>query len=830
MIQNISENFNEGNVDPNSSTNSRVKEKSKYQIEFADLFSIQKIAIYIITFMISMVSLGQNNETIIAPFGIAFVTAAISNGIPAIFVFLAGLIGSMIKFGWQQVTIYLLTFSILLVMYLIRKPNIKENDEYKINLGVYVFVSVLIATIIKMAFSGFYLYDAMIVLIYSISTYIFYKIFTNSLTVISDYGNKQVFSIEEVIGASLLIAIAVSAIGKFNIWGFSIRNIICIFLVLVLGWRNGALVGSASGITVGIVLGIISDGNPSIIAAYAISGMIAGLLNRFGKIGVIVGFILGNVIIAYSANGGAKNIIMFQEILIAAIGLLALPKKTKINIEDILPKTKLLPEAVGKIEASPETMLKLDSISETISQMSKNYEKDTSYDNGIKIFEHEVEKHIPEIEENVLYDYLAQNSDKILKDVFDYITREGVLTQNGIISILAKHNIYILNSDEDKTDVKMIDDVRAVVKMFNLAFEDCKKEVIWQKKITEKNKNMSQELNNVKDAIDDISKGITKESNKINKNKFGNMEEKIKQTLLKDEINLNDVKIRQEESGRLIVDVYTGVCDDELGEKCPIKKIHRVIESILNTGFIIQNQDCGIRKNSKQCRFTFLENDKFVLQTGVAKAKKYTSIESGDCSSQIKLGDGKYLLAISDGMGSGPYARKNSKIAINMLERLLNSGFDKNTSINLINSAILNANSEEMYATLDVEILDLYAGKAEFLKNAACPTYIKRNRNVTMINSNSLPAGIVNNAKVDCFDIDLQDGDIIVICSDGIVESNAEYDNKELWVKNLLEEIQTDIPERIADIILKESIDNNMGKPRDDMSVIVSKVMKKSIR
>ena len=89
-------------------------------------------------------------------------------------------------------------------------------------------------------------------------------------------------------------------------------------------------------------------------------------------------------------------------------------------------------------------MLKLDSISETISQMSKNYEKDMFYDNSFKIFEHEVEKHIPEIEKNVLYDYLAQSSDEILKDIFDYITREGVLTQNGIVSILAKHNIYIL--------------------------------------------------------------------------------------------------------------------------------------------------------------------------------------------------------------------------------------------------------------------------------------------------------------------------------------------------------------------------------------------------
>ena len=117
----------------------------------------------------------------------------------------------MIKFGWAQVAIYLLTFAVFLVMYLIKKPSIKENDGDKINLGGYVFISVLIASIVKMAFSGFYIYDAMIVLIYSISTYIFYKIFTNSITVISDYGNKQVFSIEEVIGASLLVAIAVSA-------------------------------------------------------------------------------------------------------------------------------------------------------------------------------------------------------------------------------------------------------------------------------------------------------------------------------------------------------------------------------------------------------------------------------------------------------------------------------------------------------------------------------------------------------------------------------------------------------------------------------------------
>ena len=73
----------------------------------------------------------------------------------------------------------------------------------------------------------------------------------------------------------------------------------------------------------------------------------------------------------------------------------------------------------------------------------------------------------------------------------------------------------------------------------------------------------------------------------------------------------------------------------------------------------------------------------------------------------------------------------------------------------------------------------------------------------------------------------LEDGDIIVMCSDGILESSTEYENRDLWLKYLLEDIQTDIPERIANIILRESTDNYIGRPKDDMSVIVIKVIKK---
>ena len=71
-------------------------------------------------------------------------------------------------------------------------------------------------------------------------------------------------------------------------------------------------------------------------------GMFAGMLNKLGKIGVIVGFCLGNAILTYVANGNTIAVITIREILIASLGLLLLPKNVNIDIADIVGKDNLL--------------------------------------------------------------------------------------------------------------------------------------------------------------------------------------------------------------------------------------------------------------------------------------------------------------------------------------------------------------------------------------------------------------------------------------------------------------------------------------------------------
>ena len=296
-------------------------------------------------------------------------------------------------------------------------------------------------------------------------------------------------------------------------------------------------------------------------------------------------------------------------------------------------------------------------------------------------------------------------------------------------------------------------------------------------------------------------------------------------------IQVKELNINKEKNGKIEIGIYINPCEDYNStnleiEECKSDKIKQIITKFYKQEFEVQLVDCSIQKATDICYFKYISKNKYKLQIGLAKAKKDGSPVSGDTTLKMKLQDGKQLIAISDGMGSGPNARKSSKIAVQMLKRLLISGFNKETSLDMINSSMCLNSEDDSYATLDIAIFDLYEGNVEFIKNGASPTYIKNRRHVDVIKNITLPAGILNNIELKISDRDIEENEILVMCSDGIAESNAEYENKELWLKYLLEQMETENVQKMADIILAEAIDNNYGIPKDDMTVIVCKIEK----
>lgn len=324
MFQNVARDF-----ENNQGSYEDVKLKNEKDVKevISKILNKQNIVLYIICFMVSMVKFNLDTSNSVPVFGLAILAAALSNCIPIGIIFIVCGVGTVINFGTDGLLTFIFSCLVLFITTAIRKPIIRQNQNEKRRIGIHLFISTFIVNIIPMAFNTFYLYEFLIGLLVSISVVLFYKIFANSITVVRDFWDKLVFSTEEIIGASLLVSIAVTAFEPIRIFGFSVKNILSILIVLVLGWKHGCLVGGTAGITIGVVLGIVGGAEPIMVASYAISGMIAGLFNKFGKIGVIVGFILGNTVLTYVANGNVVPIILFQEILIASLRITCNSKK-----------------------------------------------------------------------------------------------------------------------------------------------------------------------------------------------------------------------------------------------------------------------------------------------------------------------------------------------------------------------------------------------------------------------------------------------------------------------------------------------------------------------
>lgn len=216
-------------------------------------FSLQNCIIYVISFMVAMAG-GDSTLLTIAPFGFAMIAAAVGAEVPVMMVCVSSLLGATIKFGGSSLLTYLFTILVFLACILIKRPA-EAMEDYELNekkkVGAHIAISVFIVQAVQMLFKTFYVYDLLYSIMLAISTFIMYKVFVNSLIVFKEFTVKKVFSIEEVIGASILAIIAISALGNLSILGFSIRNVLSILVVLVLGWKNGMLVGATGGLTVG---------------------------------------------------------------------------------------------------------------------------------------------------------------------------------------------------------------------------------------------------------------------------------------------------------------------------------------------------------------------------------------------------------------------------------------------------------------------------------------------------------------------------------------------------------------------------------------------------
>lgn len=183
-------------------------------------------------------------------------------------------------------------------------------------------------------------------------------------------------------------------------------------------------------------------------------------------------------------------------------------------------------------------------------------------------------------------------------------------------------------------------------------------------------------------------------------------------------------------------------------------------------------------------------------------------------------------MCLSDGMGSGVDACKESETVVELLEQFLNSGFSQETAAKMVNSALLLKRQDGMFSTVDLCSLDLYTGVCNFLKAGAATTFIKRDHWVEAITSTSLAAGLVQQVDFETAARKLYHGDYVIMVTDGVLDALPQ-EKEEETMKEIIMDVHEEAPREMSRGILERVLAYSDYKAQDDMTVLVAGMWKK---
>ncbi|MCD8011298.1 MAG: SpoIIE family protein phosphatase [Lachnospiraceae bacterium] len=215
----------------------------------------------------------------------------------------------------------------------------------------------------------------------------------------------------------------------------------------------------------------------------------------------------------------------------------------------------------------------------------------------------------------------------------------------------------------------------------------------------------------------------------------------------------------------------------------------------------------------------------YEFEAGVARCPAMGSEISGDNFSALCLPDGKVILCLSDGMGSGRQAWAESDQVVELCEHLMEAGISLSTSARMINTALVLRQGEQRPATLDLHRIDLYSGEMESLKRGTPPTFLWQKDGIRCLESGQSPIGWAETVTEEAVSTKFAGDMAVVLLTDGVLEAFPGEDKEDLLTA-VLSSMSPSKPQDAADALL--ALARGSEPPRDDLTVVVAAFQRRS--
>lgn len=347
--------------------------------------------------------------------------------------------------------------------------------------------------------------------------------------------------------------------------------------------------------------------------------------------------------------------------------------------------------------------------------------------------------------------------------------------------------------------------------------ERAKINYLWYNKMLETREAMAVQFNEMAKLMENYTKPIYEEKKAL----FG-MDDYIKHKLREQKIVARKIFINENSKGMLEIRLYA---KKRRKSNIPADVLKIVISEAVGKKVRL-SEECLLDVTEEYNEYVLFEEVNFMTISGTARQTKGSEDYSGDNFAVMSLDSGQTFMSICDGMGSGKRAKKYSEIIIDLLEKMIDSGFEESTILKLANSIMLTGNQWQEPATVDMALIDQYSGICQFLKLGAACTYIKRGNWVECIKSTSLPMGVLEEVDMETITKKLYDGDFVIMVSDGIVDA-LDCPDKEEAMGRIIMDIHTANPKQMAINVLSQALAKCKGVPEDDMTVICTGIWEK---
>jgi stage II sporulation protein E len=633
-------------------------------------------------------------------------------------------------------------------------------------------------------------------------------IFMQAIPVFTLTRKNYQLKTEEIICLMILLASVMTGMVGWTYYDASAENVLSRFLILLFAFVGGAAMGASVGVITGLILSLANVEAIYQISVLAFSGLLAGLLKEGKKTGVALGLLLGSILLSLYVGDRTQIIASIWESVTAVLLFMLLPKRFIGTVAKYVPGTQ--EHARSQLDYARRMRDIVSGRIEQFSEVFRQLASSFAFLGGTEDQKDQKEEHIAHFMDEVASKTCSTcwKKDKCWEarfyDTYKYMTE--------MMSAI-EENPNMLKADIRREWKQVCAKTEAVLETMKQQYVLYKHNQHWKQQIQESRLLVADQLKGVSRVMQDLSREIKREGQEMFL-----QEEQIRHALETLGLPIYGIDIISLEEGNVQIEMvhrYGKGMDESR------KLIAPLLTDILGENIAVKRETTGA---DGYTTVEFGSAKEFEVETGVAGAAKGGELLSGDSYSTLELSNGKFAVALSDGMGNGERASQESRTALTILQQLLQSGMDEKLAIKSVNSILLLRSPDEVFATIDLALVDLYSAKTTFLKVGSTPSFIKRGKEVITVKANNLPVGILSDIEFDLLDMQLKPGDTLIMMTDGVYDAPGHAVNKELWMKRVIQELKTEDPQEIADCLLETVVRYQHGEIADDMTVVVARI------